>query len=1544
MPRLSAGMLALAVSVTLHANLLPNPGFEELGKAGAPLGWSLHAAAGKPTLTLDPVAPHAGAYSLRLTGASPADRAFAETAGLPVEAGKTYLFTAWVRAENVSAGNPVLGVGRSKADGTWDGWSYVARLKPTPEWREVRQVWTIPEGIAVITFRVWAEYFAGTVWFDDVALTEYLTPAPVWKDDFRQPELWQPNAATLSADAAGLNLRCTATASDTVQYPMGYVSRDLNLDLDRSPILVVEVARVRGLWGLDVGADGPYVQPGIERSGLFFYDLRKSPGWSGQHSFQLRFFAMGEGAEVTLSRVQFLAEAPPTVEAAVQPLSRYADPTLSLAGLDRSRGHPCIAFSRSEIERLRGRGPAFDAWLKRSVAAGDRALAAPVSIPEQGMVYSMRYFCPTHGVPLAYDAKSPTAHRCPADNRLLTGPVFDAEWRIQRTAQLHGAARRALLDLGVAFQFSGEQRYADQAGIIFAEYARRFQRYVYHSSRGVQQREGDGMRVANEALGEAGWLADIATAYDLVAEALPPSTRQAVEQMLREDVRVSLRHDEGLSNRQCHHNLAIAAVGLCLGDDELIRAALGSLRYQLTWAILDDGFWWEGSPGYHFYATKTLLELQQIFERCGLRLAQEPKAKLAFDGPLRVLLPDARYPAVNDSATDIGIDRAPFEFLYATFQDPRHAALLEATPGARAQSEAWMRYGIELGPKEPLLRRSDYLAKTGLAALRAGGPGRDLAVVMHFGPAVLGHGHSDALGILLWANGKTQAVDVGSRSYFSPVWRFWDRQTLSHNTVVVDERSGQWERGRFEGFAALPGLHVAAAAADEAYPGLRLDRTVFLTDTLAADILGVSPDNGSGPSEVIPGWNKQPQDVGSREGVLRGMVGYERSPEAHSGRFAAAIRGSAGRNAAWASQIQCRTGQNTLHRRGVLALAGNTATRLSVWVRTQDASGETSVALEWLNASGGRLGLLQSRPVTGTLPWHETVLQGTSPREAVSARLWLHSNDNAGCAWFDDVALSQVAAAAPDPAEHNFGFETTAAPHQSVDWLYHNSGRLELEPSLLPDEAPLGSTEEEPWTEGANGYRFVDNRRWGDAAAGVTAVWYDNTDSTLGLSLAQAAAPATRLLAAEGQGPGATRLPMLMARRPGQPTAFLTALLPFQGKRPTLRALRVPGTVADAELPDWAAAGLRVERSGGADLFLRVAAVGDAVRFGSVVLAGRWGAVLADGGLYLLDGTRLEAAGTVIETAPSPRGQVVECLAEEGILTTALALPAGVLLRDRLLLLERPFNEAFRIDRVERRGALSAIVLADLPHLAVLPGTPFAIPNAVALRPLTANAYQVWGTAPLTLTLPRRAQHAAVAPAEGALQAIPVRDLDGGTAVALDPAALGGRDLVLLLDGPQTGALAAATPELVARLASERVPLLEPATPRLIVVLPNASAGKAVRLLTAQADLELELPVPAGAYELRLLASGPDLGANSLWLDVDGTRQEDVAHLAVPALAPCSRTVEMDPLLPRLQLRGAGPHRLRLSLREDPGVVLDRIELLQQGAVVWSIEAETLAR
>lgn len=127
------------------------------------------------------------------------------------------------------------------------------------------------------------------------------------------------------------------------------------------------------------------------------------------------------------------------------------------------------------------------------------------------------------------------------------------------------------------------------------------------------------------------------------------------------------------------------------------------------------------------------------------------------------------------------------------------------------------------------------------------------------------------------------------------------------------------------------------------------------------------------------------------------------------------------------------------------------------------------------------------------------------------------------------------------------------------------------------------------------------------------------------------------------------------------------------------------------------------------------------------------------------------------------------------------------------------------------------------------------------------------------------------------------------------------------------------------------------------VVEGDYSGQKAVKLSEPSAFLARRLQLPAGEYELQIIGSGPDSGQNSLWIEVDGQRQPDPAHLPVNELATASRMVQIDPeLLPRFTVPRDGQHALVVVLREGPTPTVDRIRILQEGEQVAAFEAEQM--
>lgn len=129
------------------------------------------------------------------------------------------------------------------------------------------------------------------------------------------------------------------------------------------------------------------------------------------------------------------------------------------------------------------------------------------------------------------------------------------------------------------------------------------------------------------------------------------------------------------------------------------------------------------------------------------------------------------------------------------------------------------------------------------------------AATLSFGPHGGGHGHSDQLNLTVYAQGKQWIPDFGSMPYETHWKAKWTAQTLSHNTLVVDETSQlptgrndvEWPVdspstpviGKLELFA--PERRFVSASCDRAYSGFQMKRDVQIHDHCVIDQLSVTP-------------------------------------------------------------------------------------------------------------------------------------------------------------------------------------------------------------------------------------------------------------------------------------------------------------------------------------------------------------------------------------------------------------------------------------------------------------------------------------------------------------------------------------------------------------------------------------------------------------------------------------------------------------------------------------------------------------------------------
>jgi len=308
------------------------------------------------------------------------------------------------------------------------------------------------------------------------------------------------------------------------------------------------------------------------------------------------------------------------------------------------------------------------------------------------------------------------------------------------------------------------------------------------------------------------------------------------------------------------HQAAALAVALVMDDysdrhpnsKDMVDYAyhgLGHCAYMLTNGLTRDGAGHE-SPGYNEIKLD-FIKVARLMEEVRKRrpdlfpadrypdLFANPKAKAMFDYFIDQVTCDYAYPAVGDCAgirttvqrnTSRVVSPIKAENLYAVqrYGDPRQARACVNLDGAFHTGELWEPYPeaklneLLARPESEVRRESRLLDGYGLAFLESGAwPKRHSAVLNY--SSLRGHRQYDNLTLWLHARGVDLLPDLGypaTWDYRSP----WDANSLTHNTVTVDEtQPGHGIGGAARLFASAGGVHVITAGHNP-YAGVALGR------------------------------------------------------------------------------------------------------------------------------------------------------------------------------------------------------------------------------------------------------------------------------------------------------------------------------------------------------------------------------------------------------------------------------------------------------------------------------------------------------------------------------------------------------------------------------------------------------------------------------------------------------------------------------------------------------------------------------------------------
>ena len=449
-----------------------------------------------------------------------------------------------------------------------------------------------------------------------------------------------------------------------------------------------------------------------------------------------------------------------------------------------------IRFTDSEIQTLRQRAKRDPSVVEQLKKECEPVFSRPITVPKTAVAtWGGFYYCSDHSAPLIFDIDRPKEHRCSVDGHIFTGEPYDGSWWSRRNG-MNADAVEKMADLYLITQ---DIKWAEKAIAILMAYAQVYKDYEVHGNIPCNL---SGKAFA-QAITDSSFVRRLAIAYDTLEPLLTPEQKEKMREGLffpAADFLMQQRSSQ-LHNHEVVIDSAIAAIGVVFSRKDYIDFAVYGdygLFYQLDHGILEDGFWIEGSVGYHFFTLQNLFSYEKLARHTPYSTLSHPGILKMLHMVLHLLQPDDNYPCLNDMGKSSGgiAGSGVMEFAYSQYHDP---ILLKALHTAykdrpRRSLDSFF-YGDETLPDDPTpdqpLEKKEYHNENGSGITILRGNDQRYLLIKH-GPYGGEHDHFDRLGISFLSHGKPIAYDMGTTGYGAKMHYQYYKNTATHNVVSID--------------------------------------------------------------------------------------------------------------------------------------------------------------------------------------------------------------------------------------------------------------------------------------------------------------------------------------------------------------------------------------------------------------------------------------------------------------------------------------------------------------------------------------------------------------------------------------------------------------------------------------------------------------------------------------------------------------------------------------------------------------------------------------
>lgn len=386
---------------------------------------------------------------------------------------------------------------------------------------------------------------------------------------------------------------------------------------------------------------------------------------------------------------------------------------------------------------------------------------------------------------LIFNVKNSQEHVCSVCGHINSNETITKVWY----NMYRGRVNASVYESGMMYRLTGDEKYIRHMKKVLDFYADNYDDFV---SEPIAKRfEG---KLQNQHLDDASAVMNLLLGIDMARERFSEAElKNYYEKLFKREAEMFDFFANRIYNIPVWIKCAQAAVGAFFGEEEHIKKGFYSIYGildQLNKGVTDEGMWYEGSMHYHYYTVHPIAMLMFICRRVEFNIPQMgyiyEKVEKMFEYPLKMMFSNKRLPNPHDGHPflDIFHYRTQYEYASVIYDNPLFRKVCsmfcegEAKPTfTRLLFNTWEneKYDVDFGTVNN--------PASGTAMLRKGGT----ELFFRYSTLTHLHRHPDEMSFEMAFDGDVVSYDIGNGGYASSLFVEWQRKTLCHNTVVIDE-------------------------------------------------------------------------------------------------------------------------------------------------------------------------------------------------------------------------------------------------------------------------------------------------------------------------------------------------------------------------------------------------------------------------------------------------------------------------------------------------------------------------------------------------------------------------------------------------------------------------------------------------------------------------------------------------------------------------------------------------------------------------------------